>query len=198
MSKALFIVDVQNDFTEGGALAVDGGDAVASGISRYLSSHADEYELIVASRDWHDGTGDNGGHFASGEPDFVDTWPVHCVAGTPGAEYDPGLDTDAVTHHVKKGQGRPAYSLYEGVTDEGATVAELLERHGVVDVDVAGIATDHCVRASALDAIEHGRHVRVLTDLVAGVAPGTSEAALAELAHAGAELVASSAAGGTT
>ncbi|MBW9120910.1 isochorismatase family protein [Microbacterium trichothecenolyticum] len=187
MSKALFIVDVQNDFTEGGALAVEGGDAVAQRISEFLVTHAEEYALIVASRDWHHAEGDNGGHFHP-EPDFVDTWPVHCVSGTEGAEYDPGLDTTAVTHHVKKGQGRPAYSLFEGTTDEGVTVAHLLEEHGVVDVDIAGIATDYCVRASALDAIEHGRHVRVLTDLVAGVAAESSDAALAELAHAGAEL----------
>ena len=188
MTRALFIVDVQNDFTEGGALGVEGGDAVATGITAFLAAHAADYALIVASRDWHDADGDNGGHFASGDPDFVDTWPPHCVAGTPGAEYDPGFDTSAVTHHVKKGQGKPAYSLYEGVTDAGETVADLLAEHGVMDVDVVGIATDYCVRASALDAIEHGRHVRVLTDLVAGVAPDSSERALAELAHAGADL----------
>lgn len=188
MTRALFIVDVQNDFTEGGALGVEGGDAVARGISQFLVTHAEDYAVVIASRDWHDADNDNGGHFATGEPDFVDTWPVHCVAGTEGAEYDPGLDTAPVTHHVKKGQGRPAYSLFEGTTDEGETVAHLLDAHGVVDVDVTGIATDYCVRASALDAIEHGRHVRVLTDLVAGVASESSEAALAELAHAGAEL----------
>jgi len=188
MSKALFIVDVQNDFTEGGALGVEGGGAVARGISQFLVTHAEDYAVVIASRDWHDADNDNGGHFATGDPDFVDTWPVHCVAGTEGAEYDPGLDTAPVTHHVKKGQGRPAYSLFEGTTDEGETVAHLLDAHGVVDVDVTGIATDYCVRASALDAIEHGRHVRVLTDLVAGVASESSEAALAELAHAGAEL----------
>ncbi|WP_345799892.1 isochorismatase family protein [Microbacterium sp. AZCO] len=188
MSKALFIVDVQNDFTEGGALGVAGGDAVAERITRFLSAHAGEYSVIVASRDWHDADNDNGGHFASGEPDFIDTWPVHCVSGTAGAEYDEGLDTGAVTHHVKKGQGRPAYSLFEGTTDAGERVSDLLDAAGVVDVDVTGIATDYCVRASALDAIEHGRHVRILTDLVAGVAAETSDAALAELAHAGAEL----------
>jgi len=188
MSKALFIVDVQNDFTEGGALGVDGGDAVAERITRHLEAHADDYAVIVASRDWHDADNDNGGHFHA-EPDFVDTWPVHCVSGTEGAEYDPGLDTAKVTHHVKKGQGRPAYSLFEGTTDEGETVAHLLDEHGVVDVDIVGLATDYCVRASALDAIEHGRHVRVLTDLVAGVAADSSDAALGELAHAGAELV---------
>jgi nicotinamidase/pyrazinamidase len=189
MTKALFIVDVQNDFTEGGALGVAGGDAVAERITEYLRAHAGDYAVIVASRDWHDAHNDNGGHFAAGEPDFVDTWPVHCVSGTEGAEYDEGLDTSAVTHHVKKGRGEPAYSLFEGTTDDGESVATLLEENGVVDVDVTGIATDYCVRASALDAIAHGRHVRVLTDLVAGVADESSEAALAELAHAGAELV---------
>lgn len=190
MGTALFIVDVQNDFTEGGALGVAGGHAVAIGISQLLAAHAGDYDIIVASRDWHDGTGDNGGHFAtSGEPDFVDTWPVHCVAGTAGAEYDPGLETASVTHHIKKGQGTPAYSLFEGVTDDGESVAQLLDARGIVDVDVTGIATDHCVRASALDAISHGRRVRVLTHLIAGVAPASSDAALAELAHAGAELV---------
>ena len=187
MSKALFIVDVQNDFTEGGALAVTGGDAVAAGISRYLTEHAAEYALIVASRDWHDADSDNGGHFHP-EPDFIDSWPVHCVAGTDGAQYDPEFETDAVTHHLKKGQGAPAYSLFEGVTDNGETATQLLDAHGVLEVDIVGIATDYCVRASALDAIEVGRRVRIFTDLVAGVAPGSSEAALAELAHAGAEL----------
>ncbi|APZ33749.1 nicotinamidase [Microbacterium aurum] len=189
MTRALFIVDVQNDFTEGGALGVAGGHAVAVGVSRLLAVRAGDYALIVASRDWHDPESDNGGHFAAGEPDFVDTWPVHCVAGTAGAEYDPGLKTDAVTHHVKKGQGIPAYSLFEGTTDAGERVAELLTARGVTEVDVTGIATDYCVRASARDAIEHGLHVRILTDLVAGVAADSSQAALAELAHAGAELV---------
>lgn len=188
MSRALLIVDVQNDFTEGGALAVTGGDAVASAISAYLAEHAGDYAVIVASRDWHRADGDNGGHFSE-TPDYVDTWPVHCVAGTEGAEYDPLLATDAVTHHVQKGDGRPAYSMFEGATEEGETVASLLGTAGVLTADVVGIATDHCVRASALDAIAHGVRVRVLTDLVAGVAPGPSEAALAELAHAGAELI---------
>ncbi|MBN9181844.1 MAG: isochorismatase family protein [Microbacterium sp.] len=193
MGKALFIVDVQNDFTEGGALGVDGGDAVAARISRYLAAHAGEYDVIVASRDWHDADNDNGGHFAADEPDYVDTWPVHCVGGTAGAEYDPGLDVSTVTQHEKKGQVQPAYSLFEGTTDDGRSVETVLDEHGVVDVDVTGIATDYCVRASALDAIAHGRHVRVFTDLVAGVADTSSEAALAELAHAGAELAASGA-----
>lgn len=192
MSRALLIVDVQNDFTEGGALAVSGGDEVARGVTALLRAHAADYDVIIASRDWHDATGDNGGHF-SAEPDYVDSWPVHCVAGTAGADYDPLLETDAVTHHVRKGQGRPAYSMFEGVTEAGETVARILSEHGVIVADVVGIATDHCVRASARDAIAHGVHVRILTDLIAGVGVDSSAAALAELAHAGAELVEGSA-----
>lgn len=191
MSRALLIVDVQNDFTENGALAVEGGDAVAAAVSAFLAAHASDYDVIVASRDWHDGEGDNGGHFHP-QPDFVDSWPVHCVAGTEGAEYDPLLVTDAVTHHVRKGQGVPAYSMFEGVTDAGETVGTVLTAAGVLSADIVGIATDHCVRASALDAVAHGVRVRVLTDLVAGVGADSSATALAELAHAGAELIESS------
>jgi nicotinamidase/pyrazinamidase len=191
MSKALFIVDVQNDFTERGALEVIGGDEVAERITQFLETHAGDYEIIVASRDWHDGENDNGGHFAA-EPDFIDTWPVHCVGGSYGAEYDEVFDTSRVTHHLKKGQGKPAYSLFEGVSDDGRTATQLLAEHGILDIDIAGIATDYCVRASALDAVAAGRHVRVLTDLVAGVHPDSSEKALAEIAHAGAELRVSS------
>jgi nicotinamidase/pyrazinamidase len=190
MSRALLIVDVQNDFTEGGALAVAGGDAVASGVSDHLAAHEGQYAVIIASRDWHDPDGDNGGHF-SATPDYVDSWPAHCVAGSEGAAYDPMLVTDAITHHVRKGQGVPAYSMFEGTAEDGSTVGEILSAHGVTDADVVGIATDHCVRASALDAIAHGVHVRILTDLVTGVGADSSEAALAELAHAGAELAAS-------
>jgi nicotinamidase/pyrazinamidase len=194
MTRALFIIDVQNDFTEGGALGVDGGAAVAAGITELLRSAPGRYDHVFASRDWHNADDDNGGHFATdAPPNFVDTWPVHCVAGTPGAEYHPALDTAPITVHVRKGQGVPAYSIFEGTTDDGATVADTLEALGVLEIDVVGIATDYCVRASALNAVEHGRRVRVLTDLVAGVAHDTSEAALTELGHAGVELVKSSA-----
>ncbi len=187
MTAALFLVDVQNDFTEHGALGVTGGDAVARRISDFLAAHADDYSLIVASRDWHDGGNDNGGHF-SDEPDFVTTWPVHCVAGTFGADYDEGFDTTRVTHHIKKGQGKPAYSLFEGIGDDGVSADELLAIHDIVDIDVAGIATDYCVRASALDALATGRGVRVLTDLIAGVHSESSERALVEISRAGAVL----------
>jgi nicotinamidase/pyrazinamidase len=190
MTRALFVVDVQNDFTERGALGVAGGDAVAERVSRYLAAHADRYAVVVASRDWHHGDDDNGGHF-SDAPDFVDTWPVHCVGGTYGADYDEVFDTTRVTHHLKKGQGKPAYSLFEGVSDDGETAAEILDAHGIRNIDIVGIATDYCVRASALDALAAGRRVRVFTDLVTGVHPASSEAALSEIAAAGGELTTS-------
>ncbi|PSL38702.1 nicotinamidase/pyrazinamidase [Labedella gwakjiensis] len=191
MTRALLIVDVQNDFTEGGALGVDGGAAVAENVTAFVRRTSGAYGVVFASRDWHDGDTSNGGHFADGAPDFVDTWPRHCVAGTPGADYHPALDASLVDVHVRKGQGVPAYSLFEGTTDDGRTASAALAAHGVTEVDVVGIATDHCVRATALDAIEHGLHVRILTDLVAGVAPDPSAAALAEVAHHGGELVSS-------
>lgn len=189
---ALFIIDVQNDFTEGGALAVTGGAAVAAGISHLLGRTADDYAAVFASRDWHDPEGDNGGHFARGaQPDFVTTWPVHCVAGTVGAEYHPNLELSAVTVHVRKGQGLPAYSIFEGVTDDGLTVEEMLDQLDITDIDVVGLATDHCVLASAADALNAGRSVRVLRDLVAGVDPESSEAALAALSASGAVITTS-------
>jgi nicotinamidase/pyrazinamidase len=191
--RGLLIVDVQNDFTEGGALGVDGGTEVARSITRYLHDQASDYDVVIASRDWHDPDNDNGGHFALGaEPDFIDTWPVHCVAGTLGAEYHPELDFAPIHVHVKKGQGEPAYSMFEGVTDDGHTVAEVLEARGVTEVDVVGIATDYCVRASALDALKGGQRVRVLTDLIAAVSPTTGEQALAELQSEGASVQTSS------
>jgi nicotinamidase/pyrazinamidase len=193
VTRALFIIDVQNDFTEGGALGVDGGAAVAAGITELLGKHRDAYRVVVASRDWHDADSDNGGHFATdAEPDFVETWPEHCVAGTDGAEYHPAFDTSGVDVHVRKGQGVPAYSIFEGIDDDGRAVAEVLDELGVTDIDLVGIATDYCVRASGLDAVEHGRHVRVFTDLVAGVADASSDAAIAELGHAGAIITESS------
>ncbi|WP_309131423.1 isochorismatase family protein [Brevibacterium sp.] len=188
MVKALLIVDVQNDFTEGGALAVSGGDDVAAEITRFLAGAAESYDAVIASRDWHDADNDNGGHF-SDAPDFIDTWPPHCVAGTAGAEYDPLLDTAAVTHHVRKGQGVPAYSAFEGMTDTGQRLGEVLDDLGIAEVDVVGIATDHCVRASVLDALATGRAVRVLRELVAGVGVESSERALTQMKVSGATIV---------
>lgn len=199
MSRALFIIDVQNDFTEGGALGVDGGAAVAAGVTALLAQHPERYDHVFASRDWHDAVGDNGGHFATdAPPDFVRTWPVHCVAGTAGAEYHPALDVSDVDVHVQKGQGKPAYSIFEGVTQNGHTVARAIDELGVTDIDVVGIATDYCVLASARDALAAGRRVRVLEDLVAGVAPESSVAALRALAAEGAVIARSGVAPGET
>lgn len=189
MTRALLIIDVQNDFTEGGALGVEGGAAVAAAITTHVHSHRHGYAAVIASRDWHDADGDNGGHFArDAAPDYVATWPVHCVAGSAGAEYHPALDAALIDVHVRKGQGVPAYSIFEGTTDDGRSVPELLDDLGIDEVDVVGIATDYCVRASALDAIAAGRRVRVLSDLVAGVASDSSAAALAEVVAAGARV----------
>lgn len=168
-----------------------GGAGVASRITAYLSAHKTDYSCVIASRDWHDADNDNGGHFAvaGSEPDWVNNWPVHCVAGTDGAEYHPKLDTRFIDVHVKKGQGKPAYSLFEGTTDSGEDVTELLSKLGVDSVDVCGIATDYCVLASALDAKQSGLGVRVLTALSTGVAEATSEAALEKLRNAGCEVI---------
>lgn len=187
MTTALLIIDVQNDFTEGGALGVVGGDAVAAGIARLLREHPDRYDVVIASRDWHDADNDNGGHFHA-QPDFVDSWPVHCVSDTAGAEYHPALTDAPIDIHVRKGQGRPAYSIFEGIAHDGSTMVETLDRLGVTHLDVAGIATDHCVLASALDGLAAGRSVTVLTDLIAGVGAESSAAALARLEAAGARL----------
>jgi nicotinamidase/pyrazinamidase len=188
MARALFIIDVQNDFTEGGALGVEGGAAVAQGIAAFLAEHDNDYEAVFASRDWHDGDNDNGGHF-SDHPDFVDSWPAHCVAGTAGADYHPAIDPERIDVHVRKGQGEPAYSIFDGHADDGASVQEALAAWAIDSVDVVGIATDYCVRASALDAVAEGLETRVLVPLVAGVAPESSAAALDELATAGVEVV---------
>lgn len=188
--RALVVVDVQNDFVEGGSLGVTGGREVAGRISEHLAAHAADYALIAASRDWHHGNDSNGGHFhePGEDPNFVTTWPVHCVQGEAGSDYAPELVTDTVTHHVVKGMGVPAYSAFEGITDDGSRLADLLRDAGVTDVDVVGIATDHCVRATALDAREAGFDVRLLPGLHAGVAPDTSAAALDEMAAAGVEI----------
>ncbi|MBV6726919.1 isochorismatase family protein [Nocardioides daeguensis] len=189
-TRALIVVDVQNDFVEGGSLGVPGGREVAGRISDHLAAHAGDYAVVAASRDWHHAGETNGGHFhAPGEqPDFVTTWPVHCVQGEAGSEYAPELETSAVTHHVVKGMGEPAYSAFEGITADGERLADVLRSAGVDRVDVTGIATDYCVRATALDAVRAGFRVRLLDGLHAGVAPDSSKAAIEELAAAGVEV----------
>ncbi|MEU8197362.1 isochorismatase family protein [Microbispora amethystogenes] len=182
MKTALIVVDVQNDFCEGGSLPVGGGAGVAAAISRHVDDHG--YDHVVATRDYHI---DPGPHFAA-EPDYVDTWPPHCVAGTEGAGFHPAFDTAKVEEIFSKGARQAAYSGFEGATADGVGLAAWLRERGVEAVDVVGIATDHCVRATALDAAAGGFAVRVLLDLTAGVARETTESALARLAEAGVEL----------
>jgi len=181
--RALVIVDVQNDFCEGGSLAVVGGAAVARGITELLASGG--YDHVVATQDYHV---DPGGHF-SDAPDFVDTWPRHCVAGSGGADFHPDLDTAPIEAVFRKGAHSAAYSGFEGSAD-GVGLLEWLRSRGVDAVDVVGIATDYCVRATAADAVRAGLHTRVLTGLTAGVAPGSTAAALSELREGGVEVLA--------
>ena len=191
MTRALLIVDVQSDFCEGGSLAVEGGALVATKITNYLDSS--DYDLIVASRDWHDADSDNSGHFSQPDsaPDYINSWPSHCVANSPGASYHANLETDKIQVHIYKGQGAHGYSAFEGVSEQGETLANLLTAKGVTELDVVGIATDHCVLASALDANRLGLKVRVISSLTAGVSPSTTEAAIDKLIDSGVEVVAS-------
>jgi nicotinamidase/pyrazinamidase len=182
MPKALIVVDVQNDFCEGGSLAVGGGTVVAAAISAHMN--AGGYNHVVATRDYHI---DPGGHF-SRTPNFTDTWPVHCVAGTPGASFHPALDVAPVQAVFSKGDYQAAYSGFEGATRNGVRLADWLRERAVEAVDVVGIATDHCVRATALDAAAEGFRTTVLLDLTAGVAPSTVDKALVELRAAGVDL----------
>ncbi|UJW33141.1 isochorismatase family protein [Saccharothrix sp. AJ9571] len=182
MAKALIVVDVQNDFCEGGALGVAGGADLAARISGFLRENA--YDQVVATRDYHI---DPGAHF-SDEPDFVRSWPRHCEAGTPGAAFHPALDVAPISAVFSKGQYSDGYSGFEGSTETGENLADWLRTREVDTVDVVGIATDHCVRATALDAAEAGFTVRVLLDLTAGVSKATVDTALADLRAAGADL----------
>ena len=177
MSRALIIVDVQNDFCEGGSLAVGGGAAVAAGISLVLDKAGARWDHVVATKDYHV---DPGAHF-SAHPDFVDSWPAHCVVGTGGADFHPELATDRIEAVFHKGEHAAAYSGFEGRTTAGETLTEWLRSRSVTEVEVVGIATDHCVRATALDAAGEGFATTVLLELTAGVAATTTEAALQEL-----------------
>jgi nicotinamidase/pyrazinamidase len=179
--KALVIVDVQQDFCEGGSLAVTGGAAVAERITEFLSAHAEDYGAVVATRDHHVDPGD---HFAA-NPDFRDTWPVHCLVGTLGADFHPAFVTDGVGAVFDKGEHAAAYSGFEGRTGDGTTLAGWLQARGIERLDIAGIATDYCVLATALDAVRAGFETSVIEDLTAGVAPASTEAAKAELLAAG-------------
>lgn len=183
MTRALIVVDVQNDFCEGGSLAVAGGTDVARAVSEALRETG-RWDHVVATRDRHI---DPGAHF-SAEPDFVDSWPVHCVVGTDGAQFHPDFDHATVEAVFDKGAYAAAYSGFEGSSDSTG-LADWLRAHEVTDVDVVGIATDHCVRATALDAAREGFTTTVLLDMTAGVAQATTDSALDELRAADVTLV---------
>jgi nicotinamidase/pyrazinamidase len=182
--RALIIDDVQNDFCEGGSLAVKGGSAVARRISELLAGDHG-YAHVVATKDFHI---DPGEHF-SDDPDYSVSWPRHCVAGTSGADFHPEFDPRAVEAVFTKGQHSAAYSGFEGTDDTGTTLMDWLSRRGVDEVDVVGIATDYCVRATAVDAAAAGFKTRVLLDLTAGVAPKSTARALEDLRAVGVEVV---------
>ena len=188
---ALIVVDVQNDFCEGGSMGVDGGAAVAQSITDTvgLDRARGDYAVVVATKDWHVDPGD---HWATGgdAPNFVDTWPVHCGADTPGAEFHQNLQI-AIDEIFLKGRTTASYTGFDGgaAADESVLLGAWLQERGVTHVDVVGIATDHCVRATALDAKANGFATRVLLEHCAGVAPDTTEAALEEMTAAGIELV---------
>ena len=177
MADALLIIDVQNDFVAGGALAVEGGDEVVEPINELARSG--RFDLVVATRDWH--PPDHASFAAQGGP-----WPVHCVRGTPGAELVAALDRDAVDAVVDAGIGRDDEG-YSGF--ESGELGELLSARQVDAVTVAGLATDYCVLHTARDALKRGLRVTIPRAAVRGITKDGSTAALAELAGSGAEIV---------
>ncbi len=190
---AVGVVDVQNDFCEGGSLAVAGGAEVAGRIRRWLDTGADRWVARFATADRH--PAGLVGHFTPDGvvPEPPATWPPHCVAGTPGSDLHSDLlqgddEGDLFDTVVAKGQASAAFSGFEGTTANGATLTDWLREREIDGVELCGIATDHCVRATADDALAAGFRVRVVTDLCAGIDPIAVDAVLAELTAAGAEI----------
>jgi nicotinamidase/pyrazinamidase len=190
MTRALIVTDVQNDFCEGGSLPVAGGAAVAADIGALLhrwvtkAPDAPAYSHVVATKDHHVAPG---AHWSS-EPDYRDSWPVHCQVGTDGEAFHPNLDPQPFDAIFLKGEHTAAYSGFEGSSVDGVSLEDWLRAHEVDAVDVCGIATDHCVRVTALDAVSRGFPTRLLLSLCVGVADDTSKAALAEMVAAGVEV----------
>jgi nicotinamidase/pyrazinamidase len=190
MKRALIVVDVQNDFCEGGSLPVDGGARVAADIGSLLGAWtrrgpgAPSYDHVVATKDHHI---DPGPHWST-DPDYAESWPVHCKVGTDGEAFHPNLDPQPFDAIFLKGEHAAAYSGFEGRDAHGVPLTDWLRSHDVTAVDVCGIATDHCVRATVLDALRAGLETRLLLGLCAGVDPDTSAAAVAEMERAGARL----------
>jgi nicotinamidase/pyrazinamidase len=191
--RGLIIVDVQRDFCEGGSLTVQGGNRVAVAIADYLRAQRSSYALVITTQDWHNPDDTNGGHFAAPgtEPDYVNSWPRHCVANTEGADFNPAIKAvlDLTDAHIHKGCGNPGYSGFSGATVDGRTIVDLLRGADIHDLDVVGIATGFCVRATATDAVRFTEaHVTVLLDLCHGVDPASSLAGIRDLLDAGVDI----------
>jgi nicotinamidase/pyrazinamidase len=188
MPRALLLVDVQPTFCEGGELPVAGGNEIAFRIAEYLLAHRGEYALTATSQDWHIDPAD---HF-SADPDFLDTWPPHGLADTPNAAIHPAviaaLGEFGSDITIKKGQHAAAYSAFDGIDSDGRTLAQLLTAAGIDQLDVCGIAESHCVRASALDGLDLGIAVRLLTDLTVPVTPESGVQAREAIVAAGGQL----------
>jgi nicotinamidase/pyrazinamidase len=184
--RALIVVDVQRDFCEGGALAVPGGAALAGAISNYLDDGPD-YRCVVATQDFHIDPGD---HF-SDRPDYISSWPPHCRAGSIGAEFHPDLDAGRFEAVFRKGAYDAGYSGFSGADDSGTLLADWLRRREIGEVDIVGVATDHCVRRTAEDAVKEGLTTRIILDLTAGVGEKSTAAAIEALRAAGVTIATS-------
>lgn len=183
MNSALLVIDVQNDFVT----KIPRGETVARAITSLIREHAPA--LVIASRDWHDGDNDNGGHFPPAPEGSAHPWITHCVAESIGAQYHEAFDDSLVDVHIKKGQGRPDYSIFCGITDEGEPFADVIARLGVDSVTVCGLATEYCVRAASLDALAAGLDVTVRLDLSGGYSDESRDATATELRAAGATVI---------
>ena len=187
-NRALIIVDVQPTFTEGGALGVEGGNAVAERIADFVTGYADEYEFICTTQDWHINPGS---HF-SDHPDFVDSWPRHGVAGTAEAELHEAIASLPLDESVKKGQYSDGYSGFDGVNEQGEDLEQILRAHNIQALDVVGIAESHCVKATAVDGVKKGWPVRVFSDLTVPVSEELGKEARQEMDEAGVDQLPSS------
>jgi nicotinamidase/pyrazinamidase len=184
--RALVVVDVQNDFCEGGSLAVTGGRQVASAIAAYIEAEGWKYARVVATQDWHV---DPGAHFSS-EPDFMQSWPVHCLANSLGGALHPALAKSKIDAYFHKGEHAAAYSGFEAVAVVGGEkLGDYLRRSGVEEVHVCGLATDYCVRATALEGLEQGFTVWVLGNLSAPITAAGETATVAAVRKAGGRYV---------
>lgn len=191
MTRALIVVDIQKDFCEGGALAVPGGNDVVEKIVDHIKEHHTRYEKIVFTQDWHNPPpDDNGGHFGD-PPDFVESWPVHCVRGTVGAQFHDSLLRAASVINgstpqliFRKGQGKPDYSGFQGTNIIGQNLGGYLKNHGITHVTVVGLAADYCVKETAMDAVTLGFTTIVLPELTAGIAEGSERNTAEEVIEA--------------